>query len=558
MALSEPGSCGKALSFWLAARVQMADFSTSIPNPSNTEMVRRRCIGGASLKELSKHWAGPLLVLAICWFFFFQELSDEWRINPQYSYGYVVPLLGLALLWRRWPERPTVTRASSASVVFAAALCFLLLLPVRVCFQANPEWRLLYWLHGFLAIGLSFCLLHFAGGRSWLRFFAPPIAFMLIAVPWPMGLEQWTIQSLMRLTAALTVECAGWFGIPCVQHGNVIETVAGLVGIDEACSGVRSLQSALMLSLFLGEMHRLTMLRRLALVGASLLFDLIANLTRTSFLVWAAANKGLTQMEAWHDAAGLLVMIVVLPGLLALAQLLKSKIRPAKTLPAQKPFALRLVPGWVAVAALLWIVSGEMISELWYRVHETKLVPTVRWSAAWPTQSLHFTSTALPQKALSILRCSNSEAAAWEDTAGNKWSGFLLRWKPGKNSAQLAKGHRPDTCFPAAGARLLQDYGPVRVPARTFELPFRHETFETDDKTVHVFYCLWPDRVASNEKTLLEDGSQWSRLKAVFAGKRHLGQQVLELVLAGPESQAEALQALQNTLPSLIQLNSAN
>jgi len=535
----------------------MVDLSTSIPDPSTTAVVRDRCIGGTSLKELSRRWAGSLLALAICWWFFFRELSDEWRINPQYGYGYVVPLLGLALFWRRWPERPPVERASSAWVLLAATPLLLLLPPIRVCLQANPEWRLLYWLHGGVAVGLTFCLLYFTGGRSRLRFFAPPIVFMLIAVPWPMGLEQSITQALMRFTAALTVECAGWFGIPCVQHGNVIETTVGLVGIDEACSGVRSLQSALMLSLFLGEMYRFSVFRRITLVGASLLFDLVANLTRTSFLVWAAANKGLGQMEAWHDAAGLLVMTIVLPALLALAQLLKSKPRLAKGLPAFGRAALRPMPGWIGLCALLWIGTGEVSSELWYRLHETKLIPTARWSVAWPTRSLHFKNSAVPAKALSILRCSESKAAAWEDADGNQWSGFLLRWKPGKNSAQLAKGHRPDICFPAAGARLLNDYGQVTVPVQDFKLPFRHQAFDTGDKTVHVFYCLWPDRVAPDERPLLEDGSQRSRLEAVFAGKRHLGQQVLEVVLAGSESQAEALQTLQHALPGLIQPSGA-
>jgi exosortase/archaeosortase family protein len=373
-----------------------------------------------------------------------------------------------------------------------------------------------------------------------------------------MGLEQSITQGLMRVTAALTVECAGWFGIPCVQHGNVIETTAGLVGIDEACSGVRSLQAALMLSLFLGEMQRFAVLRRLVLIGASLLFDLLANLTRTSFLVWAAANKGLAQMETWHDAAGALVMIIVLPGLLFLAHLLKFRTRSVNAVPVDGPRVPRSVPGWVGIGALVWIAVGEVSSEVWYRLHETRLIPAARWSVDWPTRSFHFKSSGVPQKALSILRCSDSEAAAWEDVAGNQWSGFLLRWKPGKNSAQLAKGHRPEICFPASGAQLLNDYGQVTVPVQDFKLPFRHQAFDMGNRTVHVFYCLWPDRVAPNEKPLLEDGSHWSRLQAVLSGKRHLGQQVLELVVAGPESQAEAFQALRLALPSLIHSSAAH
>jgi hypothetical protein len=201
---------------------------------------------------------------------------------------------------------------------------------------------------------------------------------------------------------------------------------------------------------------------------------------------------------------------------------------------------------------LLWIAAGETGSEGWYRVHETHLIPAPRWSISWPEHSAHFRKTSLPENALAILRCSHSQAAAWDDDAGNQWSVFLLRWNRGRNSAQLAKGHRPEICFAAAGARLVEDFGQIKFAVQSIEIPFRHETFDTGTGVVHVFYCLWPDRFAQNEPSLLEDGSQLSRLLAVLAGKRHLGQQVLEIVLSGPESQGQATQALRQGLANLI------
>jgi exosortase len=512
----------------------------------------RPCSRSLSVNWITDSWALVLLALGVCWFFFFTELSGEWRINAQYSYGYVVPLLGLALIWRRWPERPEPIGEGSWRIGFAALPLLGLLLPIRTVLQANPEWRLIYWLNGFQVLGLSFCLLYRLGGWRWVRFFAPPLCFMLIAVPWPMGLEKWLIQDLMHFVAGLTVEVAGWLGIPAVQQGNLIETTVGIVGIDEACSGVRSLQSALMLSLFLGEMLRFAPGRRFALLGASLFLDLLANVSRTTFLVWAAANRGLSQMEAWHDTAGLLVMLIVLPSLLALAHLMRPRARCVGPAFAPGVTVFPLIPRWVGIGALLWIGVGEIIVEAWYRAHETGLIDTTRWSLAWPAQSPRFRKTGVPENSLAILRCSSSDAAAWEDDAGNQWSAFLLRWKPGKNSAQLAKGHRPDICFPAAGARLLEDFGQVRVPVNDFEIPFHHQTFETGGKMVHVFYCLWPDRVSPNERPLLEDGSQASRLQAVLAGKRNLGQQVLEIVIVGSESQSDAVSILKANLPALI------
>jgi len=494
-----------------------------------------------------------LIALGACWLLFFNELRSEWQINPQYNFGWVVPLLGLALLWRRWPERPMPHPPASAVPAMIVAFGLLLLqLPLRLFLEANPEWRLLYWIQGIQVMGLSLCLLHRLGGWTWVRFFAPPLLFVLVAIPWPMGLETAMIQGLMKFVAALTVEAAGWLGIPAVQRGNLIEVGVGIVGIDEACSGVNSLQSALMISLFLGEQHRFTAFRRIVLLACSLIFVLFANLTRTTFLVWAAASRGLKQMEEWHDTAGLLVMVIVLSSMFGLAWWMKPRaprISPGAS--ADQPLKA-LLPSWVGMTVLAWLAVVAITTEVWYRVHESNLIPNQQWSVAWPVRSTDFKKTVIPEKSLAILRCSNNEAAAWQDEEGNQWSAFVLRWNPGKNSAQLAKGHRPDICFPAAGARLAGDFGQIAVETGGVSMTFRHQTFESGPRLLHVFHCLWSDRVSLREKRLVEDGSQASRIQAVMAGERNLGQQVFEVVVQGPDSSDAAVALFKSKFPLLV------
>jgi exosortase len=489
--------------------------------------------------------------VAACWAFLFNELRGEWDVNPQYNYGYVVPLLGAMFLWRRWLERPSPSPGGSRMAGIVAFGLLWLLLPMALIREANPEWRLLYWAHGFLVLSLSLCLLHRAGGWNWVKFFAPPLVFMLIAIPWPMEWEQTIIQNLMRLVAALTIQVAGWLGVPAVQHGNLIEVAAGVVGINEACSGIRSLQSGLMLSLFLGEMHRFSASRRTVLVGASLVCVLLANVGRTTFLTWAAANRGLRQMEAWHDSAGLLVMIFVLPCLFLLAHWIRPKAAKNSPPPENPPLPQSL-PRWVAISVFVWLGISAGFTEAWYRSHERNLVMSQRWSVAWPVQDSHFQKTAVPEESLAILRCSQSDSAAWKDDEDNQWSGFFLRWNAGKNSVQLAKGHRPDICFPAAGARLVDTYGYVVANTNGLALPFKYQTFQTGDRLLHVFYCLWSD-CASDQGAAESEGSAFNwRLRSVWKGQRNLGQQVFEVVISGPETSEGAIALFQQQLPHLI------
>jgi len=494
-----------------------------------------------------------LLALGACWLMFFDELRGEWQINAQYSYGYVVPLLTAVLVWRRWPTRPDASPSRSAGLVcFAVVGLLLFQLPLRLVVQANPEWRMIYWLHGFQALGLSLCLVYWLGGWPWVKFFAPPLAFVLIAIPWPMDLEQWIIQGLMRFVAGLTVDMADWLSIPAIQEGNLVQIGAGVVGIDEACSGVRSLQTALMLSLFLGEMNCFSALRRLSLLGGSLLFVLLANLTRTTFLVWAAAHRGFHQMEEWHDAAGVIVMVIVLVGLMLLAHWIRPRLETPFFRPEARSFIFPPVPLWATLSFVAWIAVTEVVTEKWYRSHEKLLIPNPRWTVAWPTSSLQFAKRSLPEKSLATLRCSDSDSASWQDKSGNQWNAFFLRWEPGRNSAQLAKGHRPEICLPAAGLRLIDDLGEVDLQEKGCNMSFRHTTYESGSGLLHVFYCLSSDYLAPNEKPNLEDVTQASRLRAALAGKRNLGQQALEISLLELDPGDDAVALLKKQLPSLV------
>ncbi len=525
-----------------------------MPNSSSREYPARPTENGAGgnslLITLLSGWSLAGIAVIVCWLLFFNEIRGEWQVNPQYNYGYVVPFLGAVLFWRRWPGRPAATPGNTWLVGALACSLFLLALPLRVLFEANPEWRLLYWVSGLNVLGVSLCVLYWLGGARWVRYFAPPLLFMLIALPWPINLEQAAIQGLMRFVAGLTVSVVNILGIPAVQHGNLIEVGAGMVGIDEACSGVRSLQSSLMLSLFLGEMNRWTWARRVALLGASMLFVLFANLVRTTFLVWTAAQHGLKQMESVHDTAGILIMLIVLPGLLGLSYLMQPKVPRPEPVPSGK-FFIPALPRWIGVTMLLWLAAIEITTEIWFRAHENNLIANTNWSVAWPETASHFKKTDIPENSRIILRCDNSTSAAWEDDAGNDWSAFVLNWNPGRNSTQLAKGHRPDICLPATGAKLVNDFGRVPVTADGFEMPFHYQTFETGDKLLHVFYCLWSDKIEPANRAQ-DDSSRMGRIRAALAGERNLGQKVIEVVICGPETRDEAISLLRTQAPGLI------
>ena len=143
---------------------------------------------------------------------------------------------------------------------------------------------------------------------SWLRHFAFSICLIFTVVPWPGDAEMFVIQSLMRVATSFTVEVLNLVNIPALQHGNVVEVKTGLLGIDEACSGIRSLQATLMVSLFLGELYRASWRRRVVLALFGVIIAFLCNVGRTFLLCWFVAKDGIESLPKWHDPAGFTIL----------------------------------------------------------------------------------------------------------------------------------------------------------------------------------------------------------------------------------------------------------
>lgn len=488
------------------------------------------------------------------WGLLLYQLQPEWDLNPMYSYGWLVPLLTGYLLWQAWERRPAPGVATWPGLVWGLGTFLVLaFLPVLWLREANPDWRLLSWTIAFQVIGLTALALYRLGGGTWLRHFLFPLCFFLVAVPWPSFLEQPLVQGLMRVVAQLSVELMVWLGIAAEAKGNVIALSNGIVGIDEACSGVRSLQSVVMAALFLGELLRLRLGLRVALLAIGLAAAFLGNLARSSLLVWIAANYGMEAIKDWHDTAGYSVLAISLLILALFAWVWRDRqvFEPVSSgvsveLPASR------FPSWkVPTFILVWLLLCLGLTEFWYRSHERAHVVMTPWALDVPGVLPGYQDLELPDTTLEILRADTTQSGQWNDEQGRPWAVYFFRWEPGRNAAQLARLHRPDVCLPAAGASILSAQNERLFLADGVEIPFRHYVFLVQGRVMHTFHTLWEDQVsATTEKT---DLSVRGRLHAAWEGRRQLGQQILQVVVPGGYTVEQAQEAFAQRLPDLIE-----
>jgi exosortase len=487
----------------------------------------------------------PLAVFAGLWCLLIKHLSAYWAANPQYGFGWFGPLVCAYLFFIRWVTKPPAGDASSPAVPWLFWIVGFALLPTWLIEQPNPDSRLVSWMLSLEVVGLSLCAIYFLGGRTWLRHFAFSICFILTTLPWPAGLEMFVTQSLMQASTWVTVALLHAVHISALQHGNIIELKTGLLGIDEACSGVRSLQATLMVSLFLGALYRASTWRRTILVLSGVLIAYLCNVGRTFFLCWVAAKDGTESISKWHDPAGFVILTLCFFTLWGVAHLFSGS--PVKFQRSMES-ASRPIPRAMANILAAWLVVTLLGTEIWYRAHETG--ETLHWSFELPAAKDQFSALAVPEDLGDERR-----AASWTESDGSRWTAFFFKWDAGPPGARiLARLHRPENCLPAAGYKLRVDRGMIAVKAKELTIPFHAMEFDCDGQQASVFYCLWQDRLKSGEKLRMRDN--WDGhllgLESVLLGERNLGQQTLEIVIFGYDSSEQAEDALRRQMENLI------
>ena len=549
-------------------------------------------------------WALLLLPLACLWFRLMNNLWPEWTTNPQYGYGLLVPFLCLGLLVRRWhavrttgllttglqdyeTTRPQdresvvcgpwfVVRGQWSVVLLLACLAFLYL-PTRLIEAGTPEWRPIQWLLGIEAVGFTLCAIYLGQGRGWLRQLAFPICFFFVAIPWPSPIEQPIIQNLTRASATIVVELLGWVGVPAMAHGNVIEVSTGMVGIDEACSGIRSFQSSLMISLFFGEFYRLSPWRRWLLVPMGFVFSMAFNVCRMSLLTLVAAKKGVAAISEYHDEAGITIAILCTLALWGLAILLrspKSKVQSPKseegesratdsglgtedsdlgslTSELSTPTGPWSVVRSFAISLLIWLVLVEAGVQIWYRSREAHLMPGPAWTLTFPRDNPTLKDLPMDAKTRNLLRFDEAKQAAWSESDGTQWQAFYFGWLPGRVAGYLAKRHTPEICFAATGRKLLSGPKLTMMNVHGVDLPIRCYVFETEAGIVQVFQCRWEAGVGS-EAYVEHESARYNLIRAIWAGRGNKGQKVLEFIISGVDDPEQAKQALARQLEKLI------
>ena len=242
-------------------------------------------------------------------------MVDQWYNDPNYSHGFIVPIIAGYFIYER---REELMSAESAPASLGMVIILVGLLQLCVGYLAFE----LYTMRSSLIVLLAGLILFFFGMKVF-RIQLLPVLYLFFMVPLPYIVYDSIAFPLKQLVAKYSVEALQLMGVIIIREGNILILPETTLEVADACSGIRSLVSLLALAAAFALITQKGTMKRVIMIIAAIPIAILTNGVRVMGTGILAQYWGAKAAEGFfHEFAGLAVFAVALMLLAGLGALM--------------------------------------------------------------------------------------------------------------------------------------------------------------------------------------------------------------------------------------------
>ena len=295
--------------------------ATQGPKPipsSNNQMA----ITTQVLEISEKRWGWivwPTITLGLLVFLYapvLRALAAQWSTDPDYSYGFLVPIFSAYILWlQRGRLVGTEVKPNNFGLlVMIGAICLLFL------GSLGAE---LFTSRFSLLVLLSGMILFLAGWKV-LRVASFPLGFLVFMIPIPAIIYNQITFPMQLLASRLASSWLELVQVPVLRNGNILVLSNYSLEVVEACSGIRSLMTLVSLAVAYGYLAEPRLWARCALALLMVPSAIVTNAIRVVIIGILAHRFGPATAEGFlHEFSGWLLFLFALVSLLLFHSILR-------------------------------------------------------------------------------------------------------------------------------------------------------------------------------------------------------------------------------------------
>ena len=380
-------------------------------------------------------------------YLFFHDLKRE-----DYSYGYLIPLVVLYIIWDK--------RERLASIAGKFSWKGFLFVGVAFCLfwlgELGGEYLTLYISLWFMITGLLWVHL----GWNKLKALAFPLVMLLTMFPLPNFLYGKVSLQLKLISSKLGVYMMQAAGMSAFRQGNIIDLGFTQLQVVDACSGLRFLISLIVLALLLAYFTRMSFWKKAVVVISAVPLSVITNSLRIAVTGILHEHFGARVADGFfHGFSGVLIFMVSLALLLVEIWVLKklfpepppasvSNLKPeSEEVEGGKP-RLKKTHSLIGFAVLVVLLTGTLVVSNFVEFREK--IPMIRPFSDFPVRVGDWTGRRVDMEQMFVdaLDLSDYVIVDYEDAKGRSVNFYVAYYESQRKGESI---HSPETCLPGSG-----------------------------------------------------------------------------------------------------------
>jgi exosortase len=246
-----------------------------------------------------------LSTIFLCYSQILFEMAKRWTVDPNYSHGFLIPLLSGYLIW-------TKRDAFSLSAIdpeLKGLPIFMFGLLLLVLGKAGTIDFVMRFSFLMVLVGLSLFLL----GTNIIKAALFPLCYLVFMIPLPSVLYNDLTFRLKLLTSILSTRILSLIGIHAFREGNIIHLNQTSLQVIDACSGLRSLISLLALAVLFAYLTQKSIWKRLSLILLTIPITIFSNSCRLTVTAILVDHIGPQATEGFfHILTGIIMFVIAL------------------------------------------------------------------------------------------------------------------------------------------------------------------------------------------------------------------------------------------------------
>jgi exosortase A len=257
--------------------------------------------------------------LGLLYFHVLQGLVSDWIRLPDFSHGFLIPIVSLYFVYERRKQYSVLSPSSHWAGLPLLVFGVMLYLLGGVATEFfTMRFSMLVVLGGIILFLL---------GKEFFKTLLFPVVFLVFMIPIPSVLMDRITFPMQLFASKVAARSLDLIGIPVLREGNIILLANTSLEVAEACSGIRSLISLLALSVVFAYFSQNKTWKRIVLVLSTFPIAIIANAARVTGTGILAHSYGDQVAQGFfHGFSGWILFVVAFVCLFGIGGIL-SKIK---------------------------------------------------------------------------------------------------------------------------------------------------------------------------------------------------------------------------------------